>query len=186
LAPASATAQTVQTTASNTGTTLHVAGKGTGVGQFSVAGDGAAGYGNVSVQGTYSGAQHNVHTLNGAAGVSFDLRAAAGPGGSVGIVSDGQGNLNVGNYLSGGIIAITGISAQSTTLAITNNLNVFTGSSATTWTLPDVAFYIGTPIIIKNAGTGTLTVNADAGSDIVTTTQASAVSSTTVASGAAL
>lgn len=178
--------QTIQTPASSGTTGVQIAGgTGGGAGRLTVCG-GATGHGRIAVQGSQSGAQANAHILDGFGGVQFDLFAPAGPSGTHGIQSDGQGNLSVSNFLSAGIINVLGITVDSAVLTITNNVNVFTGSSTVTWTLPSVSYYVGTPIVIKNAGSATLTVNADAGSDIVITTRAAAASSTSVTSGNAL
>lgn len=62
-------------------------------------------------------------------------------------------------------------------------IQVFTGSSAKTWTLPAVSGNTGLALTIKNRGSASLTVDA-AGSDGIYTT--SAVTSTTVKPGSVL
>jgi hypothetical protein len=69
------------------------------------------------------------------------------------------------------------------TLTVGNAANVFTGGSATTWTLPPIAGTKGSEIFIKNRGSATLTVQR-AGADQIYST--SAVTSVTVAAGASL
>lgn len=101
--------------------------------------------------------------------------------------------LNTGSTVVISNITMDGVEAAGTRLSVLvatagitmeqTGLNVFSGSSAATWTLPSVSGDTGRIIRIKNRGSATLTVQR-AGSDQLYTT--SAVTSTTVAAGASL
>lgn len=85
--------------------------------------------------------------------------------------------------MQNGYTLAVAVSSAAQTLTATPKLNVFTGSSAVTWTLPAVAGNTGRFIRIKNRGSATLTISR-AGSDQIYSTAAN--TTVTVAAGVAL
>lgn len=90
---------------------------------------------------------------------------------------------NASYYMQNDYTLAVAVSSAAQTLTATPKLNVFTGSSAVTWTLPAVAGNTGRFIRIKNRGSATLTISR-AGSDQIYSTAAN--TTVTVAAGVAL
>jgi len=87
-------------------------------------------------------------------GISLTTVGSSGPA----ILAGGV--LNIPTYIANVIVS----SATTLTLATTARTYVYKGSVAATWTMPSVSGNINKEYVIKNAGTGTLTLIA-AGSD---------------------
>jgi hypothetical protein len=69
---------------------------------------------------------------------------------------------------SGGATPLTGSTTAATTvtLSATNEYLTYTGSSASTWTLPAVSGNTGAWMMLSNRGTGTITLASNSGSQI--------------------
>ena len=91
----------------------------------------------------------------------------------------------VGNHVViNGVPLVQPVVSSATTSAMTTaTVQIFTGSSVETWTLPAVSGNTGLALTIKNRGSATLTLDAAGSDDIYTT---SAVTSTTVTAGSVL
>lgn len=77
-----------------------------------------------------------------------------------------------------------GITTNASAL-VPGGLNLYTGSSTHTGTLPAVSTAVGLPVVVKNFSSGALTVNRT-GSDAIYHTSSTPVSSLTVAPGASV
>lgn len=90
-----------------------------------------------------------------------------------------EGDLKTTNVSGGGNpynINIKTSSLSSLTLTTGYTVYIFTGTSPTTWTLPDVSSNINSMITCINRGTSFITLNSNSGgNDIFTTTPVSSV-----------
>lgn len=89
----------------------------------------------------------------------------------------------IGYYFQHDAVSLVAEGSAAKTLDPYPQLNVFTGSSTVTWTLPTVTGMIGLEIRVKNRGSAALTISRAGSNQIYTT---SAVSTVSVAAGASL
>ena len=167
LTPGGGINQTIKPSATNTATSLTLEGNGTGGATLNLRGNAPSGTGSgvIRVNG-YHGSQQQQHTIDGSAGVTFDITAS-----NTGIGSDGAGDWFVGGNLQfGNLLACmnwgagtgTGPQAIATTsdTSVTSSIVVCSGTT-TAPKLPPVGN--GGIVFIKNLGSGNCVVKQDSG-----------------------
>jgi len=103
------------------------------------------------------------------------------PGESVELINDGGYWVPLGGWLPTATFRRIGTTAATTlTLNRTASLWTFTGSSATTWTLPALSLNTGLDYLIKNKGSADITLQRAGSDNLYTTT---AVTSITITAG---
>ena len=112
---------------------------------------------------SFTNATHNHEDAAGGGQLTVDAINASGtPDGTTYLRGDGTWSTPAGGGSSGE--TVTTSSATSLALATTSTMYVFTGSSATVWTLPAVSGNTGARFILSNRGSANITLQR-AGSD---------------------
>lgn len=98
-------------------------------------------------------------------------------------VADGGAFVST-NTITGTMMRIAYTQTNAGTLSPAVNTNYYFNGTTSTWTLPAVAANANNVIMVRNAGTGTITVNSSAGgNDIVITTESAAANTVPILSG---